>query len=240
MGIDEAGRGPVLGPMVYGSCLWSTNTSTNPLVKIFVVLFITLQRDSKELTAERRDILYAKLEELQNEKQLRFETNVLSADYLSNEMLKDIPASLNNISHDAAMQLIQNALDKGFKVTHVYLDAVGPNETYLKKLRDRFGNVNHNLDFTVESKADANYPVVSAASIAAKVTRDRLIKEWEDSQMSVNGVVPDVGSGYPGDPRTKAWLRSNMDRLFGYPNFVRFSWETTKVILKEDAINVDW
>ena len=56
------------------------------------------------------------------------------------------------------------------------------------------------------SKADANYPVVSAAGIAAKVTRDRKIKEWEET-VSTGIEDEDAGSGYPSDPRTKDWLK---------------------------------
>jgi len=155
-------------------------------------------------------------------------------------MLKEVPTSLNVLSHNAAMKLIQNALDEGFKITHVYLDTVGTPDSYRDKLKAKFKYVKHNIDFTVESKADAKYPVVSAASIAAKVTRDHSIKDWEDSLMGMNGAVNNIGSGYPADPHTKDWLRHNMDRLFGYTNIVRFSWETVKVILKENAITVNW
>lgn len=36
-----------------------------------------------------------------------------------------------------------------------------------------------------------------------------------------------MGSGYPGDPKTKEWLQNNKDPIFGYPNLVRFSWNTS-------------
>ena len=50
----------------------------------------------------------------------------------------------------------------------------------------------------------------------------------------------DVGSGYPSDPKTKAWLESHLDRTFGYPKIVRFSWATVKHILEKDAHSVKW
>lgn len=50
----------------------------------------------------------------------------------------------------------------------------------------------------------------------------------------------EVGSGYPSDPKTKAWLESNLDRTFGYPKIVRFSWATVKNILEKDAHLVKW
>ena len=40
-----------------------------------------------------------------------------------------------------------------------------------------------------------------------------------------------LGSGYPADPYTKQWLAENQDPVFGFPNFVRFSWQTVKTLL---------
>jgi hypothetical protein len=49
------------------------------------------------------------------------------------------------------------------------------------------------------------------------------------------------GSGYPGDPLTKVWIRDNMDPLFGWPSVARFSWSTAKVALKgPGAVRVTW
>ena len=58
-------------------------------------------------------------------------------------MLKKLPVSLNKISHDSAMELIQKALDKGYNVTKVYLDTVGPPDAYKKKLIEKFSGSNH-------------------------------------------------------------------------------------------------
>ena len=89
------------------------------------------------------------------------------------------------------------------------------------------------LQFVVESKADATYPVVSAASIVAKVQRDEELEALASSA---------VGSGYPGDERTKAWLCSQVDRVFGFKSpLVRFSWSTCKEVLeKSGAVEVTW
>jgi ribonuclease H2 subunit A len=50
----------------------------------------------------------------------------------------------------------------------------------------------------------------------------------------------DAGSGYPSDPKTKAWLQNNIDQTFGYPDFVRFSWKTCYHILKPIVPKATW
>ena len=61
----------------------------------------------------------------------------------------------------------------------------------------------------VESKADDTYPVVSAASICAKVTRDHALNDFEYKEKKE--FSKEVGCGYPGDKITKQWLTDNMD-----------------------------
>jgi len=155
-------------------------------------------------------------------------------------MLQICPTSLNVISHECAIEMIQAALRKGYKLTHVYIDTVGVPEHYVQKLDSRFAGVTPKIKFTVEPKADANYSVVSAASIAAKVTRDRLIEEWSATLHSKGEDAEKTGSGYPSDPMTKVWMQKNVQKLFGYSNMVRFSWETCKVILDTHAVEVKW
>ncbi|VDK19191.1 unnamed protein product [Anisakis simplex] len=91
------------------------------------------------------------------------------------------------------------------------------------------------------------FPIVSAASIVAKVSRDRLLRDWNFVEGSVK--IPDdgYGSGYPGgeylttfDPNTKKFLRDAIDPVFGYPNLVRFSWKTAEVILEKSAVPCKW
>lgn len=93
----------------------------------------------------------------------------------------------------------------------VYVDTVGKAEWYQEKLQKLFPN----LKIVVESKADFKYPIVSAASICAKVTRDQVMYQWNHVEKREISCV--YGSGYPGDPATKAWLRSNIDKVFGFP-----------------------
>jgi len=81
--------------------------------------------------------------------------------------------------------------------------------------------LNHKAEIQAEHKADLNYPVVSAASILAKVTRDKEIEEIK-KQIGV-----DFGSGYMSDPRTAEFLANNCDN---YPEIFRHSWYPCKKI----------
>jgi ribonuclease H2 subunit A len=90
----------------------------------------------------------------------------------------------------------------------------------------------------VAKKADSIYPIVSAASICAKVSRDFILKEWHFVEKGEFDTQ--FGSGYPADPNTVKWMKKNMDPVFGYTRVVRFSWSTIEKILEEKAANVIW
>lgn len=84
---------------------------------------------------------------------------------LSSRMLRSSRESLNVISHNSAIGLVQSALNKGINVAELYVDTVGDAEVYRSKLQNIFPKTK----VTVTSKADALFPIVSAASICAKV-----------------------------------------------------------------------
>lgn len=121
------------------------------------------------------------------------------------------------------------------------------------------------IAFTVCSKADAIYPIVGAASIAAKVTRDAVLEAWvypeEELQVERNlkrrlvdgeptlkgppekGIKTwsrSLGSGYPSDPNTVAWLDSSFDPVFGFPQIARFSWGTVKNLFETKGAKCRW
>lgn len=170
---------------------------------------------------------------------LGYFTTVLSAEYLSNTMLAEYRRggkNLNAISHDTAIDLINKVKALGINVKRVILDTVGQPHAYKALLERRLRDPN--LEIIVESKADDTYPVVSAASICAKVTRDEGLMTWrfpETKEFNNN-----YGCGYPGDVHTKAWLRANMDDVFGFPTLVRYSWKTCYTILEDKKMNLEW
>lgn len=223
MGIDEAGRGPVLGPMVYG-CLYCARSYEKTLSSLNFA-------DSKTLKEEKREELF---ENLKADESIGWAVDIIDPRELSAKMLKKNKINLNEISHDSAIGLITKVLNMGVLLTEVYVDTVGDTEKYRSKLSERFPAVH----FVVAKKADSLYPVVSGASIAAKVTRDRALREWVLDETAEN-LHKNFGSGYPGDPDTKAWLQHHKHSVFGFPTLVRFSWGTCTPYFK-DIAEVIW
>ncbi|CAB0003315.1 unnamed protein product [Nesidiocoris tenuis] len=225
LGIDEAGRGPVLGPMVYGIA-FIPKKYENDLKTLGC-------DDSKALTEEKREKIFDQMGQLADK--IGFEAKVIAPNYISNCMLRRVKTSLNEISHDAAIELVKRALARGANITEIFVDTVGPAEKYQDKLQAIFPR----QIVTVRSKADSLYAVVSAASIVAKVTRDVTIRTWDLSKIG-DSKASDWGSGYPNDPATKTFLKSTCDPIFGFSDIVRFSWSTAEKVLEENAITVDW
>ncbi|KAK2143783.1 hypothetical protein LSH36_814g03061 [Paralvinella palmiformis] len=227
LGIDEAGRGPVLGPMVYG-------TSFCPVAIKDEIRELGLA-DSKTLTEEKRDEIFDKIHAATDK--IGWIVHILSPNYISNSMLRRFKYNLNALSHDTAIGLIKMVIDSGVNLKEVYVDTVGDPDKYQAKLKDLFPN----LDIVVAKKADATYAIVGAASICAKVCRDKAVKRWHFLEdLDTGSDYSDYGSGYPGDDKTKKFLSDTVDPIFGFPTFARFSWSTADVILSDKAVAVHW
>ncbi|XP_050078113.1 ribonuclease H2 subunit A [Anopheles maculipalpis] len=227
LGVDEAGRGPVLGPMVYGIAFC-------PLSKKDVLRQLGFA-DSKQLTEEKRDQIFDEM----NRKDYAVESlgwavEAISPNVISMSMLRRTKHSLNEVSMDSAIGLINTAIEAGVNIAEVYVDTVGPPEKYQAKLKAIFPK----FKITVAKKADSTYPIVSAASIAAKVTRDHALKVWKFRERT-NEEENSFGSGYPGDPTTKAFL-GEIDLVFGFPRLVRFSWSTASNALEKKAYDMEF
>lgn len=83
--------------------------------------------------------------------------------------------NLNLLSHDTAIDMIKKVEASGIQIVHVYVDTVGNAIQYKDKLSKFFPK----YQFTVTEKADSKYAIVSAASVCAKVVRDRIVKNWK-------------------------------------------------------------
>ncbi|GAB6024984.1 Ribonuclease H2 subunit A [Chamberlinius hualienensis] len=225
LGIDEAGRGPVLGPMVYSICY----CPIDELDRLKSLKFA----DSKVLTESQRESLFDGIKQANDF--IGWMVDVISPNHISCSMLKRCKYNLNAISHDAAIALIRKLIEKNICVKEIYVDTVGDPAKYQKKLKDLFPDI----DVTVAKKADSTYPIVSAASICAKVARDYVVSNWKFKENLEQDSLS-WGSGYPGDPVTKSFLEKNLDPVFGYPQFVRFSWSTADKMLEKKAYPVVW
>lgn len=236
LGVDEAGRGPVLGPMVYALYYL-------PLAMHRTLLADTHKfDDSKVLTPAVRSNLMEKISTPGTDLHTHggWATRIMSARDISSAMMRPHGVyNLNEQAMDATINLIQEVLDSGVNIREVYIDTIGRPETYQKKLERIFPA----LSITVAKKADSLYPCVSAASVCAKVTRDAALDVLYTSYATEDdsGEVA-WGSGYPSDARCSNWLKGNMDPVFGWGNECRFSWGTAKEMLeaKGAPCRVDW
>ncbi|MEE6515306.1 hypothetical protein FKM82_023949, partial [Ascaphus truei] len=157
LGIDEAGRGPVLGE--------GGHYVRGTIISHYTEYISSHLADSKTLSEAERERLFEKLNA--TSEFIGWAVHILSPNVISTSMQQRAKYNLNALSHDTAIGLIQYALDSGVQLKEVFVDTVGPAEKYQEKLKKLFPE----LEVTVRPKADSLFPVVSAASICAKVRR---------------------------------------------------------------------
>lgn len=253
IGIDEAGRGPVLGPLVYGLCICSEGS--------FAWLNSPLSGadDSKNLTKERREAFFKTLlgvnddgDNFSKEKAIAgigWISKVVHPTEISSRMLSKSPTTylnLNELSYSTVYYLLERAIKAvggEDTITAVFVDTLGKPEKYTERLEERFPLLKGK--FTVKSKADSLFPVVGAASIVAKVIRDHVLTEMvrESSTTTTTATTTTthpIPSGYPGDQNTVNFLRRNILPLYGFPSSVRFSWGSCKGFLQDQCLPVSW
>ena len=178
-GVDEAGRGPILGPLVMAAVYASKED-----VPVGV-------RDSKQLSAARREELYKQIVKLPHE------IVVVSAAEVDVAVEQ---GRLNWLEADHTVALI-----KALGAKKAVLDCPSRNlQAYAEYVRERVSGVDVHAQF----KADEEFVVVAAASILAKVTRDRLV-----AALRLEAGF-DFGSGYLTDPKTKEFLEEHFDEAF--------------------------
>lgn len=204
-GIDEAGRGPVIGPMVIG-CVVLNNEGRGKLKSLNV-------RDSKKVAASRRESLDSAIKETV----LEWHTARITPSEIDRMRKKH---SLNVIEAMKMAELILGLKTRPDKVIVDAADSV--QENFKMKIVEHLTRLNPGYkipEIISEHKADDRYIEVSAASIIAKVERDREISELKEKHGE------EIGSGYPADEVTKKFiegLRKNGE----IPYFVRRSWNT--------------
>ncbi|MBU2052957.1 MAG: ribonuclease HII [Nanoarchaeota archaeon] len=185
LGIDDAGRGPVIGPMILAGCLLDKSTE-DELKKLGV-------KDSKQLTPKRREFLA----EVIREKVEAFEVVIIYPDEIDSENSNG--TKLNELEAFACARII-NKINKGFGKMKVIVDC--PSVSLIKWsdfLRARIKNLS-NLEVSCEHKADRNHIAVAAASILAKSEREKEMERIREKYGE------EIGSGYTSDPLTQKFL----------------------------------
>ncbi|MDP2310322.1 MAG: ribonuclease HII [Pseudomonadota bacterium] len=205
LGLDEAGRGSVLGPLVVGGFVWESDEQG--------ALREAGADDSKALTHVRRVEVRARLADLGRGVIRTIEATAIDE------------GNLNTLEEEAFLDLVRVE-----KPDRVYLDApVHPGG--IPRLRARLVALSGVADWVVENKADSTWPVVGAASIFAKVARDAAIEEISGTTRAAG--QGGIGSGYPSDPVTRAFLAARLAERAPLPAFVRTRWGTLDVLRQQ-------
>jgi ribonuclease HII len=188
IGIDDAGRGPVIGPMVLAGCLIDDDAE-----KYFKKIGV---KDSKELTQKRREFLEQKI----IERVKFFEIVIINPPEIDGKNEDGI--NLNSVEGLASAEII-NKLNKTDEKIKVLIDCPS---TTISKWCDYVKSkvkILSNLEILCEHKADQNHISVSAASILAKCAREREM----DKLKKIYG--EEIGTGYPSDPLTCRFLEQH-------------------------------
>jgi len=195
-GIDEAGRGAVAGPLVVaGVCC---DRKAEALLRKMGV------KDSKLLSPARRERHAEAIGKTVKD------TVVIKVGSCKIDSHRKGGMNLNQI------EAIKMAEVASFLRPHrVYIDSPDRNIYKFKKFLEKM--IQHDPEIILEHKADVRYPVVSAASIIAKVERDREVAKLREEHGN-------LGSGYPSDPQTQEWLRNWISGNRQFPSFIRRSW----------------
>lgn len=200
-GVDEAGKGPVLGPMV----------TAGVVVSDLAELAALDIRDSKKLSLKKRESLFEEI-------------------IASWQIYTVVRTPLEIDSRESTMNAFTASCHaevvRALCPDLIYLDACDVNALRFGENVLRLSGISAGV--CSEHKADAKFPVVGAASIVAKVTRDRCIAELKNE-------YGEIGSGYPSDPLTIAFLTGYIRDHGEAPACARRSWQTVKDIINRSS-----
>ena len=199
LGIDEAGRGSVLGPLVVSGVALEEER-----LKYLERLGL---KDSKKVSPKRRIALYRKIDRIAD----CHTVHITAKDI---DMMRSRDVNLNEIEKIAINRIIGES-----SPSSCFIDSM---DVKPERLTSQLETIHPEVKVFAEHKADDRYPIVSAASIIAKVERDRAIREIQKE-------YKDIGSGYPSDPKTIKFLKTIPPGEL--PDFIRRSWATVERII---------
>jgi ribonuclease HII len=202
-GVDEAGRGPVLGPLVMVALAFK-EADIQKLEWLGV-------KDSKLLSFQAREELFGRIREIVHD----FRVEVIEPDAIDLSLSEET-SNLNWLEAETSARMISE-----MRPDKIILDCPSINiEAYKAYFYGRLSpGVQSKAELLVEHKADLNHIVVAAASVVAKVIRDRYV----ESIKSDIGI--DFGSGYMSDAKTQKFLEHYHEE---FPHLFRRKWQSYK------------
>ena len=204
-GVDEAGRGSMLGPLVIAGI--TINRSKINLLKKQGI------RDSKKLSPATRERLYKKI------------INIVDDYYVVKIPPRIIDKSvLNHSLNHLEAKYMAKVISK-LSPSTAFVDSCDVNS---KRFGKEISKLTSNTKIRSYHHADSKFITVSAASILAKVSRDRAITRLRKKY--------DIGSGYPSDPKTKVFVKKSIRRNQNL-TFLRKSWKPVQILMKKRKLS---
>ena len=201
-GVDDAGRGSVLGPLVIAG-ISIERSKIKYLSKIGV-------RDSKQLSPARRENLYGKIIDLVDDYYVaRISPRLIDQSVRKNQL------------NDLEAKYMAKVISK-LKPDSSYVDSCDVNPIRFGK---KISKLAQSGRIYSRHHADSKFVVVSAASIVAKINRDKEIEKLRKKY--------DLGSGYPSDSKTMKFVRNWIFTHKKTPQFVRASWKPVRILLSQ-------
>ena len=204
-GVDEAGRGSMLGPLVVAGI-----TISKSKIKLLKKLGV---RDSKKLSPAAREYLYKKIiETVDDYHVIRIPPRVIDKSVANH--------SLNHLEAKYMAKVISK-----LSPSTAFVDSCDVNS---KRFGKEISKLTSNTKIRSYHHADSKFITVSAASILAKVSRDRAITRLSKKH--------DIGSGYPSDPKTKVFVKKSIRRNQNL-TFLRKSWKPVKILMEKRKLS---
>lgn len=186
-------------------------------------------RDSKMLTKRKRRFLFEEINAIAEEVKVYKITNTEINDAMRNKISINELEALNFAKLIDSVEVVPEKIF--IDSPDVVSERFGMRIKLLSKRPLSISGVKEprknkpagSIKIMSEHKADARYPVVSAASIMAKVTRDEEIEKISDDC----GI--DIGSGYPSDKYTIEAIKADLNKNVLTP-YIRNYWKTMNII----------
>ncbi|MDI6847369.1 MAG: ribonuclease HII [Candidatus Bathyarchaeia archaeon] len=207
-GVDDAGRGCVIGPLVIAGILMKEEDLPK-LAQLGV-------KDSKVLSPRKRETLAVEI------KQIAKKHSVIKLSPKEIDKVVQTGRKLHKLNRLEAQTMAK--VIEMLKPEIAYVDASDVLEERFKQ--HILECMSFKVEIISEHKADRKYPIVSAASIIAKVEREKEIAELKEKH-------GDFGCGYPTDPKTVSFLQQCLEKSGEYPDFIRKSWKPAKRAKRE-------